>query len=100
MSFVLLYYFRLELIDMALEILKEVMYIFSVDWFALGCSVYEMIAGQAPFKDYKEKVTKDEVKRSTLEDKEKYEHSNCSEESKDICRLLLARNTEERLGCR
>ncbi|GCB74740.1 rhodopsin kinase grk7-a-like [Scyliorhinus torazame] len=85
---------------MAPEILKEEKYTYSVDWFALGCSVYEMIAGRTPFKDYKEKVSKDEVKRRTLEDEEKYEHPKFTEESKDICKLFLAKNAEERLGCR
>ncbi|XP_067897638.1 rhodopsin kinase grk7-a-like [Heterodontus francisci] len=85
---------------MAPEILKEEMYKYPVDWFALGCSIYEMIAGRTPFKDYKEKVSKDEVKRRTLEDEVKYEHPNFTEESKEICRLFLAKNSEERLGCR
>ncbi|XP_059844643.1 rhodopsin kinase grk7-a-like [Hypanus sabinus] len=85
---------------MAPEILKEEKYTYSVDWFALGCSIYEMIAGRTPFKDYKEKVSKDEVTRRTLEDEVKYEHPKFTEESKDICQLLLAKNSEERLGCR
>ncbi|XP_069753446.1 rhodopsin kinase grk7-a-like [Narcine bancroftii] len=85
---------------MAPEILKQEKYTYSVDWFALGCSIFEMIAGRTPFKDYKEKVSKDEVKRRTLEDKEKYEHPNFTEESKDICQLLLAKSSEDRLGSR
>ncbi|XP_067851160.1 rhodopsin kinase grk7a isoform X2 [Heptranchias perlo] len=85
---------------MAPEILKEEKYKYSVDWFALGCSIYEMIAGRTPFKDYKEKVSKEEIKRRTLEDEVKYEHLNFTEESKDICGLFLAKNLEERLGCR
>ncbi|XP_041033374.1 rhodopsin kinase grk7-a-like [Carcharodon carcharias] len=85
---------------MAPEILKEEKYKYSVDWFALGCSIYEMIAGRTPFKDYKEKVSKEEVQRRTLEDEVAFEHPKFTEESKDICRLFLAKNPEERLGCR
>ncbi|XP_078061841.1 rhodopsin kinase grk7a isoform X1 [Mustelus asterias] len=85
---------------MAPEILKEEEYTYSVDWFALGCSIYEMIAGRTPFKEHKEKVNKDEVKRRTLEDEVKYENPKFTEDSKDICRLFLAKNVEERLGCR
>uniref|UniRef100_A0A4W3HHR2 G protein-coupled receptor kinase n=1 Tax=Callorhinchus milii TaxID=7868 RepID=A0A4W3HHR2_CALMI len=84
---------------MAPEILKEENYTYSVDWFALGCSIYEMIAGRTPFKDFKEKVSKDEVKRRTLEDEETYLHGNFTDESKDICKLFLAKKIEDRLGC-
>lgn len=85
---------------MAPEILKEEEYIYPVDWFAMGCSIYEMIAGRTPFKDFKEKVGKDEVKRRTLEDEVKFEHANFTEEAKDICRLFLAKTPESRLGSR
>lgn len=85
---------------MAPEILKEEDYSYPVDWFAMGCSIYEMVAGRTPFKDFKEKVGKDEVKRRTLEDEVKFEHANFTEEAKDICRLFLAKKTENRLGSR
>lgn len=85
---------------MAPEILKEEDYSYPVDWFAMGCSIYEMVAGRTPFKDFKEKVGKDEVKRRTLEDEVKFEHASFTEEAKDICRLFLAKKTENRLGSR
>lgn len=85
---------------MAPEILKEESYSYPVDWFAMGCSIYEMIAGRTPFKDFKEKVGKDEVKRRTLEDEVKFENASFTEEAKDICRLFLAKKTEDRLGSR
>ncbi|XP_019388539.1 PREDICTED: rhodopsin kinase [Crocodylus porosus] len=85
---------------MAPEILMEENYSFSVDWFAMGCSIYEMIAGRTPFKDFKEKITKDEVKRRTLEDEVTFEHPNFTKEAKDICTLFLAKKTENRLGSR
>ncbi|KAM6441936.1 rhodopsin kinase GRK7 [Liasis olivaceus] len=85
---------------MAPEILKEESYSYPVDWFAMGCSIYEMVAGRTPFKDFKEKVDKDEVKRRTIEDEVKFQHANFDESTKDICKLLLAKNPENRLGNR
>ncbi|TFK01157.1 NFU1 iron-sulfur cluster scaffold-like protein, mitochondrial [Platysternon megacephalum] len=85
---------------MAPEILKEENYSYPVDWFAMGCSIYEMVAGRTPFKDFKEKVNKDEVKKRTLEDEVKFEHANFTAETKDICRLFLAKKSEDRLGSR
>lgn len=85
---------------MAPEILKEEDYCYPVDWFAMGCTIYEMVAGRTPFKDFKEKVNKDEVKRRTLEDEVKFEHAAFTEEAKDICKLFLAKKKEDRLGSR
>uniref|UniRef100_A0A8D2L401 G protein-coupled receptor kinase n=1 Tax=Varanus komodoensis TaxID=61221 RepID=A0A8D2L401_VARKO len=85
---------------MAPEILKEESYSYPVDWFAMGCSIYEMVAGRTPFKDFKEKVNKDEVRKRTLEDEVKFEHPNFDEPSKDICNLFLAKKPENRLGSR
>ncbi|XP_003218299.1 rhodopsin kinase GRK7 [Anolis carolinensis] len=85
---------------MAPEILNEEAYTYPVDWFAMGCSIYEMIAGRTPFKDFKEKVNKDEVKKRTLEDDPKYEHKDFDEPTKNICNLFLAKKPENRLGSR
>ncbi|KAL0592936.1 LOW QUALITY PROTEIN: Rhodopsin kinase GRK7 [Plecturocebus cupreus] len=86
---------------MAPEILMEkVSYSYPVDWFAMGCSIYEMVAGRTPFKDYKEKVSKEDLKQRTLQDEVKFQHDNFTEEAKDICRLFLAKKPEQRLGCR
>ncbi|NXM59294.1 GRK7A kinase, partial [Illadopsis cleaveri] len=85
---------------MAPEILKEEEYGYPVDWFAMGCTIYEMVAGRTPFKDFKEKVNKDEVRRRTLEDEVKFEHAGFTEEAKDICKLFLAKKKEDRLGSR
>ncbi|KAL4677867.1 hypothetical protein H8959_020541, partial [Pygathrix nigripes] len=84
---------------MAPEILMEkVSYSYPVDWFAMGCSIYEMVAGRTPFKDYKEKVSKEDLKQRTLQDEVKFQHDNFTEEAKDICRLFLAKKPEQRLG--
>ncbi|XP_075057714.1 rhodopsin kinase GRK7 isoform X1 [Mixophyes fleayi] len=85
---------------MAPEILKDETYSYPVDWFAMGCSIYEMIAGQTPFRDVKEKVMKEEVRRRTLEDEVVFKHPEFTAEAKDICKLFLAKKTEERLGSR
>ncbi|CAI5775628.1 rhodopsin kinase GRK7 [Podarcis lilfordi] len=85
---------------MAPEILNEENYTYSVDWFAMGCSIYEMVAGRTPFKDFKEKVDKSEVKRRTIEDEVKFEHANFDEQTKDICKAFLAKKPADRLGTR
>uniref|UniRef100_A0A8C5MXQ3 G protein-coupled receptor kinase n=1 Tax=Leptobrachium leishanense TaxID=445787 RepID=A0A8C5MXQ3_9ANUR len=85
---------------MAPEILKDETYSYPVDWFAMGCSVYEMIAGKTPFKDFKEKVTKEEVRRRTLEDEVTFNHPRFTPEAKSICSVFLAKNPEQRLGSR
>lgn len=84
---------------MAPEILKDESYSYSVDWFAMGCTIYEMIASQTPFRDPKEK-NKDELRRKTLEDDPVFQHPNFTAEAKDVCKLLLAKKPEQRLGSR
>uniref|UniRef100_A0AAY4CQI4 G protein-coupled receptor kinase n=1 Tax=Denticeps clupeoides TaxID=299321 RepID=A0AAY4CQI4_9TELE len=84
---------------MAPEILKQEPYRTSVDWWALGCSLYEMVAGRLPFKNYKEKVQREEVARRTLEDECMYEHKNFDSPTKNIIDLFLKKKTEDRLGC-
>ncbi|XP_070247483.1 rhodopsin kinase GRK7 isoform X2 [Myotis yumanensis] len=86
---------------MAPEILMEkVSYSYPVDWFAMGCSIYEMVAGRTPFKDYKEKISKEDLKQRTLKEEVTFQHDNFTEEAKDICRLFLAKKPEQRLGSR
>ncbi|KAK2895045.1 hypothetical protein QQF64_011816 [Cirrhinus molitorella] len=85
---------------MAPEILKQEPYRTSVDWWALGCSIYEMMAGRLPFRDHKEKVTKEEIVRRTLEDECRFEHKKFDAPSKDIISLFLKKNAEDRLGCK
>ncbi|KAI4589689.1 hypothetical protein MJG53_000738 [Ovis ammon polii x Ovis aries] len=86
---------------MAPEILMEkASYSYPVDWFAMGCSIYEMVAGRTPFRDYKEKVSKEDLKQRTLKEEVRFQHSNFTEEAKDICRLFLAKTPEQRLGSR
>uniref|UniRef100_A0A452J520 G protein-coupled receptor kinase n=1 Tax=Gopherus agassizii TaxID=38772 RepID=A0A452J520_9SAUR len=83
---------------MAPEILNNENYTFSPDWWGLGCLIYEMIQGQSPFRKRKEKVKLNEIDRRVKEDQEVYSHK-FSEEAKSICRMLLAKDPKERLGC-
>nr|AWC68175.1 cone opsin kinase [Hypsiglena torquata] len=85
---------------MAPEILKDESYSYPVDWFAMGCSIYEMIAGRTPFKDYKEKVEKDDIKNRTINNEVQFQHVNFDEPTKEVCKLFLAKDPERRLGSR
>ncbi|KAH9390127.1 G protein-coupled receptor kinase 6 [Tyrophagus putrescentiae] len=73
-------------------------YTFSPDWFSLGCLIYEMIEGQAPFRARKEKVKREEVERRVKEDEEVYS-SKFSEDAQVICKQLLKKRVRDRLGC-
>jgi len=83
---------------MAPEIIDNEKYTFSPDYFSLGCLVYEMIEGRAPFRARKEKVKREEVDRRVKEMEEPYS-KKFSEEAKSICAALLRKSPRERLGC-
>ena len=83
---------------MAPEIIDYEKYTFSPDYFSLGCLVYEMIEGRAPFRARKEKVKREEVDRRVKEMEEPYSRK-FSDEAKSICQALLRKKPRERLGC-
>ncbi|XP_059419863.1 rhodopsin kinase grk7a-like [Carassius carassius] len=88
---------------MAPEILTEIPYRTSVDWWALGCSIYEMVAGYTPFKGpeaKKEKVEKEEVQRRIINEEPKFEHKNFDAPTIDIIKQFLKKKIDERLGCK
>ncbi|XP_077398205.1 rhodopsin kinase grk7-b-like [Festucalex cinctus] len=84
---------------MAPEILTQQYYSTSVDWWALGCSIYEMVAARLPFRDFREKVLKSEVARRTLEDLCKFHHKGFDSATKDVICCLLKKRVAHRLGC-
>ncbi|KAL2082289.1 hypothetical protein ACEWY4_022107 [Coilia grayii] len=76
------------------EIIEEKPYGHSVDWWALGVLLYEMLSGHAPF----EAETEDELFECISREKVVYS-SWLSSEAEDILKGLLTKDPECRLGC-
>ncbi|XP_066449458.1 G protein-coupled receptor kinase 5-like [Eleutherodactylus coqui] len=83
---------------MAPEVIKNERYTFSPDWWGLGCIIYEMIEGQSPFRARKERVKREEVEKRVQEEQESYS-DKFTEDAKSICKMLLAKDPKQRLGC-
>ncbi|RWS12340.1 G protein-coupled receptor kinase 2-like protein [Dinothrombium tinctorium] len=90
---------QIAICNSAPEVIDNEKYMFSPDWFSLGCLLFEMIEGQAPFRARKEKVKREEVERRVKCDQEKYS-LKFSEDAKAICQELLQKKVSDRLGCR
>ncbi|XP_056151194.1 protein kinase C eta type [Lampris incognitus] len=76
------------------EILQEMLYGPSVDWWALGVLLYEMLSGHAPF----EAENEDDLFESILKEEVVYA-SWLSTEAVNILKALLTKNPARRLGC-
>ncbi|OZC10672.1 kinase domain protein [Onchocerca flexuosa] len=98
-SILKLFYCWLKYHCKAPEVIKNERYSYGVDWWGLGCLIYEMIEGKAPFRQRKEKVKREEVERRVREDQEKYS-DKFSESTRTLCRGLLHKEPGFRLGCR
>ncbi|XP_077411768.1 protein kinase C eta type [Vanacampus margaritifer] len=76
------------------EILQEMVYGASVDWWALGVLLYEMLQGHAPF----EAENEDDLFEAILNEEIAYAPW-LSVESVDILKAFLTKNPLRRLGC-
>ncbi|CAL7949781.1 unnamed protein product [Xylocopa violacea] len=76
------------------EILQELQYGASVDWWALGVLMYEMMAGQPPF----EADNEDDLFESILRDDVLYPVW-ISKEAVSILKGFMTKNPAKRLGC-
>ena len=76
------------------EILQELDYGASVDWWALGVLMYEMMAGQPPF----EADNEDDLFESILHDDVLYPVW-LSKEAVSILKGFMQKNVNKRLGC-
>ncbi|XP_031438484.1 protein kinase C epsilon type-like [Clupea harengus] len=76
------------------EILQELEYGPSVDWWALGVLMYEMMAGQPPF----EADNEDDLFESILHDDVLYPVW-LSKEAVNILKAFMTKNPSKRLGC-
>jgi len=71
------------------EVVRNERYEMSPDWWGMGCIIYEMISGQAPFRKRKEKVKREEVDRRVKEDQESYSEK-FTEDAKSICSMVMS----------
>ncbi|MCP9262718.1 Protein kinase C [Dirofilaria immitis] len=77
-----------------IQILEEMQYGISVDWWALGVLMYEMMAGQPPF----EADNEDELFEAILHEDVLYPIW-LSKEAVNILKELMTKNPMKRLGC-
>ena len=78
---------------LAPEILSDDGYDNSVDWWSLGCVMYEMLVGAAPFK-----IPRGSYLSADLYKKKVIIPDTVSTEAKDLIRQLLVPNPKKRLG--
>ncbi len=78
---------------LAPEIILNEPYNESVDMWALGILIYEMLTGWAPWQDSNRKVLFDKIVSAPAD----LSHPNLSANAKDLLRKMLAKKVEERL---
>uniref|UniRef100_A0A8C9ZQA3 G protein-coupled receptor kinase n=1 Tax=Sander lucioperca TaxID=283035 RepID=A0A8C9ZQA3_SANLU len=83
---------------MAPEVIGRKHYGMSVDWWGLGCLIYEMTAGQPPYRVKGEHPKAPEMERRIQTEQLEYS-DKFSKSAKDICSSLLNTDPKQRLGC-
>lgn len=83
---------------MAPEVVSHKFYGLAVDWWGLGCLIYEMTAGQPPFRSRGEHPKTSEMERRIRKEVEEYGKTFVTD-VKDLCSRLLSKNPNQRLGC-
>ncbi|XP_047425072.1 G protein-coupled receptor kinase 5-like [Mugil cephalus] len=84
---------------MAPEVIGNERYGMGVDWWGLGCLVYEMTAGRPPFRARGENSKPSEMERRIQTEQEGY-NGRFSRDVRNICSSLLTKDPKHRLGCR
>ncbi|KAI4901027.1 hypothetical protein NFI96_034304 [Prochilodus magdalenae] len=84
---------------MAPEVIKNEYYGFSPDWWGLGCLIYEMTAARPPFRERTERLHRKELETRVLEFNVPYSKT-FDKTTEAICKALLNRNPQERLGAK
>lgn len=80
------------------EVIREQDYGFSVDWWALGVLMFEMLSGYSPFETQDDDMN--ELYKKIAEDEvELYKDSNISDEAISMLSGLLTKDPHIRLGC-
>ncbi|XP_010901292.1 rhodopsin kinase GRK1b [Esox lucius] len=82
---------------MAPELIENKEYDYTVDYFTLGVTLYEMISAKGPFRTRGEKVENTEVERRILNDAVVYT-DKFSKDCKAICEGLMEKDPVKRLG--
>ncbi|CAI2365912.1 unnamed protein product [Moneuplotes crassus] len=84
---------------LAPEIVSEEQYNHSVDWWAVGIVIYELIVGFPPFHHKNQSTMFDLIKRFPIKFPDPVRHKiDMSEHVKDIITKLLQKDPSERLG--
>lgn len=82
----LILYIRL-FVHAAPEVISDQHYGVSVDWWGLGCLIYEMTAASLPFRERHERLHRKELEKRVLETREDY-GVRFTWDTKDICQAV------------
>lgn len=84
---------------LAPEVIKETGHSYSVDWWAIGILIYEMIVGFPPFYHKNQNTMYDLIERFPVKFPDPEKHGiTMSSDAKDIISKFLEKDPENRLG--